>query len=553
MYSVDADGAQLLLVYSDVFGGKKIPNLKKKIKALNMHKAISIICELIRVRDAYINPIITCVGEVRIPFETVLKKEMCNIIPKSSNDMSSNNLLRKDVHIISVQMLLLLLKNVIKYGNYETMGNTDYEVSKNDYREIIKLQLVVAEEINKNYAEKIDTDHFLYSNYHLNYKRNVAHEFSRMYYMLEKVSRDKNNFEDDVQREYRDYYMSFIEKYQFTPKQYSFLLFRELITYYSEINDLIYNTMWQNIEEIYEKSNIKELASKVIGTLSQSIDMYKDWAEESEKAEWDFSKFFEFPFIVDQKGDYISISDITLRNSFFEKIFWLIRNCYPEEDSRAMAFFGRIFEKYIQDLTDSAAKKEYVYVHEFKFVGNGQDCKSSDAYIRKGINLLVVEAKGFSVLIDCIIKNEKIERNNRKLFIDPVLQADSCLDMVTENKAEFKGVEDAYIISVTMDNINAVPHYYNEIHPAIITNKKSDKTKYFFNFNIEEYEMLMYLVEQNIDIFSLLKAYYEDTSLKPFGNYLHEKHPKIGMTSFMEKYYKEASEDMQKMFFESDL
>ena len=37
-----------------------------------------------------------------------------------------------------------------------------------------------------------------------------------------------------------------------------------------------------------------------------------------------------------------SISDITLVNAFFEKIFWLIRDCYSEDDSRAMAFFGRL-------------------------------------------------------------------------------------------------------------------------------------------------------------------------------------------------------------------
>ena len=42
------------------------------------------------------------------------------------------------------------------------------------------------------------------------------------------------------------------------------------------------------------------------------------------------------------ENEYISISDITLVNAFFEKIFWLIRDCYSEDDSRAMAFFGRL-------------------------------------------------------------------------------------------------------------------------------------------------------------------------------------------------------------------
>ena len=74
MYSVDAEDAQLLLGYTDVFSDE-MPNLQEEINNMNMHKAISIICELIRVRDAMLDPVRIFWGEFRIPFETVLKKE----------------------------------------------------------------------------------------------------------------------------------------------------------------------------------------------------------------------------------------------------------------------------------------------------------------------------------------------------------------------------------------------------------------------------------------------------------------------------------------------
>ncbi len=95
-------------------------------------------------------------------------------------------------------------------------------------------------------------------------------------------------------------------------------------------------------------------------------------------------------------------------------------------------------------------------------------------------------------------KNEKIEKNNDKLFIRPILQADLCMDSVIDEKAEFDGVEDVYIIAVTLDNINAVPDYYNEIHKRIAAQKKCSKTKYYYNFNVEEYEMLMYLFRARV-------------------------------------------------------
>lgn len=547
MYSVDASGAQLLLKYTDIFSDT-IPDLKVEISKLNMHKAVSIICELIRVRDAMLNPIQIFGGEFRIPFETILKKELCGINPKSPEQMLNNPLLRKDMHIISVQMLLILLKKIIQYGNHETMDDTVYDISLEDYKKIIQLQLIVAEEIDYKHSKELDTDHFLYSTYHLNYQRNLAHEFLRVYYMMEKVSRSKKNFDIDVQNEYRDYYSDFTEKYGFTPTQYSSLLFWELSIYYSDVNGLIYATMWRDSEKVYEKMKEKELVTRVIGTLSQTIGNYMQWVTESENHEWDFSKFFEFPFIGDNKGNYISVCDITLRNAFFEKIFWLIRDCYPKEDSRAMAFWGRLFEKYIQDLTHDVATGDYEYIEEFLY-GKKNDKKSSDAYIRKDKNLLVVEAKGFSVLLDCMIKNESIEKNNNRMFAKPIIQADTCLASVIDSKAEFAGVEDAYIISVTIDSINAVPNYYNSVHKNIETEKKCVKTKYYFNFNIEEYEMLMCLAERQKDIFGLLKEYYENEKLKPFSNYLLEKYSDIGMTSFMETVYREASEKMKNMLF----
>lgn len=214
-----------------------------------------------------------------------------------------------------------------------------------------------------------------------------------------------------------------------------------------------------------------------------------------------------------------------------------------------MAFFGRLFEKYIQDVTEKATNGDYEYIAEFSYKEKKKEKKSSYAYIRKGTNLLVVEVKGFSVLIDCMIKNEQVEKNNEKLFVKPVLQADLCLSMIIEDKTEFFGIEDAYIISVTMDNINAVPDYYNEIHKNIQKREVCEKTKYYYNFSVEEYEMLMYLLERQYDVFGILRDYYNSKALRPFSNYLQERYEDIGMTDFMEDLYDKASKRMKELAF----
>ena len=46
---------------------------------------------------------------------------MCGIVPKSPEELFANPLLKRNVHIISVQMLLILLKKFVRFGNYETI------------------------------------------------------------------------------------------------------------------------------------------------------------------------------------------------------------------------------------------------------------------------------------------------------------------------------------------------------------------------------------------------------------------------------------------------
>ena len=46
--------------------------------------------------------------------------------------------------------------------------------------------------------------------------------------------------------------------------------------------------------------------------------------------------------------------------------------------------------------------------------------------------------------------------------------------------------------------------------------------------------MLMYLVESGMDIFSILKDYFETDRLAPFGNYIIDRY-QIKKTTFMTK------------------
>lgn len=545
-YEPDVSNMKTILVYSDFFDKETMPDLVDEISKANMHKSISIICELIVLNDSSLPPIQFHRYNISVPFQGVLKNMI--IKPSSSIEMFSNPLFSKDKCIISLQTLLLLLKDFILYGNYDTLSQTGYSINEEDYINIVKLQLIEAERLSAKQSSDIDLNHFIYANYHLNFRKNLASELARMSYMME-LDKSSDFLSEKQKDEYVNYYHDFEEKYGFTPIEYLTLLFWEVHIYYEDSSKtaLRYSGMWDTVENKYRSSPHKDLIAKVIDTVSLKVSDYQSWAESSREREWDFSMFYAFPFIKDNNGSYLSISDVTTINAFFEKLFWLIRECYPEKNKSAMAFFGRLYEHYIQKLTEASVTDEYTYIEEFKY---GKDHKlSSDAYLKKGKNLLVVEAKGFSVLQNCMIKNMNIEDNNNKLFINPVLQADRCLNETITIKDELKDIDTAFIISVTMDSINAVPKYYEDIFNRIESQKICDKTKYYFNFSIEEYEILMYLLENGIDIFSVLESYYHKKTLSPFITYVEDRFAKLDLPSFTNEQYRVFSESMKQFLF----
>ncbi|MBQ7009265.1 MAG: hypothetical protein IJN05_08640 [Ruminococcus sp.] len=93
MYTVSENNIHQILTYSDVYNDK-IPDLKNEIALLNIHKSISIISELIRVRNILLNDIPVLGGIFSLPFEVILKKWF-GIIPQSSEDLKRNPLFKK--------------------------------------------------------------------------------------------------------------------------------------------------------------------------------------------------------------------------------------------------------------------------------------------------------------------------------------------------------------------------------------------------------------------------------------------------------------------------
>lgn len=549
MFEIAADDIQEILIYSDIYD-TPMPILEDELRKLDIGKAISIICELIAVRNVKIsinNELVSrFFKSVSIPYQLVIKKDFCGI----TSDEKLLQIMEVNKHVISLQTLLILLKLLVKESDKTIVENTDFKITKQEYENIIKLNLLVAEKLSEHDAkESFSPSNFVYGTYHINNDHNVASEIVRSFYIMSVLGRNNDLLDQNIIGEYRDYWNAFYKEKGYTIDEYMYVLFRLLEMYIGRKAGLSHQSTWFNPKMCYKSTSLDDIACKVISNLSCTISDLKEWSTTSAEEFWNFKKFLETPFISDEKGQYMVISDYTLKNCFFEKLYWEIRSCYPEEDSRAMSFYGRLYEKYIQDQIADVLKNnhEYKYIPEFKYGKHGAN-RSSDAYIRQGNKLLAIEAKGFPALFDCL-QNRSVENNLEKLFIKPVLQADKAFFNNREN-AEFSTITDLYIFSVSMDSINAVPEYINTCVETVNNKKKAAVLKGFFNISIEELEMFLFMIESGEDVFALTEKYLNNKALMPFSNFMEqESKVEIKMTSFMKRQYDAFVDKMRKAYW----
>ena len=542
-----------VLHYSDIFRDN-VPDIVESVSKMNMHKTISIICELIQTKNYRIPVDLPFMGHCNVPYESAMKNLLWPM--ESSEDLQLRSwYFNKRTHIYCEQYLLILLKYVLAYGNLESLEITEYTIDSGDYRSILLLCLAIGEQQHIKFSSVTDQstlNHFVYGNYHINRNASVAASFVRTYYLFSKVCNNQNILDSDVQGEYRNYNEVFESKYGFSIIQLINSLMWELNGYFNQDLRIAYSSLWKSIERQYSNTSCMELERIVISSLSKAVEEYREWAKSTIDEEWDFSEFLTHPFLADKSGNYISISEYTIRNALFFNVYWMIRECYPLEDKNAMAFYGRLYEKYLQDITvDSLKRNEIVdYIPEFKYNKGKKERRSSDAYFKKDNKLIIIEMKGFMILIDSLIKNEKVEKNYKKLFVDPVRQAYECFEDI-QVQGGFCDIQQIYIISVTMDNVTSVPDYISEAKEAIRTTVTPSKMIDCYNFNTDEYELFLSAIEEGSDAFEILDEYTERCNNDPlfvFQNYIREKNPSLGMTRMMHSVYEEFSIQLKAQF-----
>lgn len=449
--------------------------------------------------------------------------------------------------LYSKQGLLFLAKWVIAYGIEEDeILNTHIDERLID--RVITTQLMLADYLPSDDIYSVIS--YLFKNISINSKRNIKNDIARSYRIFTELSRIKDIYNEN---EYLNFYEEYRKKYNQTINDYLALLFPIAQLH---IQDGCEKTPITNIERFSDNMKCKNAFLELIKSKAQSISKLEEWCKATINNSWDYSSFLTFPFIDLGDGWFLSIHEDFVINQYFEGLFYRIRGAYPDDNTDIIAFLGRPFEKYVEELSSNAINeaknKIYKFIPEFKYGHENKD--SSDSYILCGNKLLIVEAKSKRPVFTTYYENndEKLLKEIEKLAVKPINQAIDAYKAIksSDRSIKFDGIDEIYIISVTLLSVPKISEIQNYID-ELIKDDLGNELKGYFNLNIEEYEYLCSLTKEDINLFDLIEEYSNKEKNSPLINFLNNKgYNNNNLDWLSNNFLKFAKEGQQTLFSE---
>lgn len=445
--------------------------------------------------------------------------------------------------LYSKQGLLLLTKWVISYASIDKSFSEFRANPIDSINEVINLQLKVSDYLPTDDFDSVIE--YLHKNCSLNTTRNIKNDIARAYYMFCKLSKYKNEFNE---AEYMDINEIYSSKLNHSIFEFITLIFPLLDNHISKMIPVI------DLQYYNNNCNNKNQLNEIVEGLSTGFQECRSWCIKTIDNCWDYSYFYKKPLIALNQNTYVSVHHDFLINQFFEGIYIrIVDNSYNSKLART--FMGRLFEKYIEKLTQNAIREaknpKIHFIKEFKY---GKDHKdSSDAYIRCGKTLIIIEAKGKRPLFSTYFKEDEKQlfKDVDKLVIEPIIQASKAYtNILDSNKSKiFDGIANVYILSVSFLSLPRITEVYSYVHSNVYGNLHPSVCGYV-NMNIEEYEYFCGLISKKIDVVSLLEKFIKSGMISPFINFVNQFEYSSNMnTDWVSFNYKEFTNKAVKYYY----
>jgi len=461
--------------------------------------------------------------------------------------------------IYGPQTVYLLMKKAITYSEIRNKPITSITVD--ELTEVLDLLMATNDLLPQGEVVGHETEYIYLSSYH-NTHKNILSEFSRAYYIFNSMLKENENTEDFV--------ADYESQNGYDLESFFFVVFNTLIFNLPDnsISEFLNSNLVFNRD--FDAKGLNNSYLSVINNISTPLEKLKRLTRKALLNPWDFELFYRFP-ILQVEDSMISLSPTFLTYNMWEGLYWSIRFMYKRDDPRGEKYlteFGRPFEEYVQEITENSCTKSHgvaVFQQEFKYSIGKKEHRSSDAYIKIGDSLMIIEAKAKSPHSDTLkgVNLKTILDEVKELLIEPVHQVDVRINEIYSKEIHsisdpvvnyFNDVNNIFVVIVSMEKVQPVGSLLKYADCFLTTDEEykiiNEKIVSYYNINIEDFEAICNLIEEIptelpdvlLDWFNESRT--DDNVIIPLPNYLISKNYSYKSPSELEEKFKQITHDV---------
>ena len=466
--------------------------------------------------------------------------------------------------VFGPQTLYQLLKWFLGHGK-ETK---DLKViSLDDIMLIFDLCLIINDSLPKEEVVGQEKD-YLNTNIFHNTPPNPLSEFGRYHYIFDVILRSQKN--------QRDYISIFENANSISLNQFfaeTFMLLNlTLLSEWTLKNFSCTPVVFDNTDP--DIKLLKCVHNDFVKMASvQHLDIKRDALGSLNKT-WDFELFYRYPLVCFDKLMF-PISETMLLYLVGEGLYWRLRYQEKEYGKAFMSDFGFAFEEYIKFATEtvlSPCKGFARYILEFPYKFQGDSRKSTDVYIRIDNLLLAIEVKAESPHSSVLkgYNTAQLQTEVGELIVKPVKQTDRRLQELfsddvdwlgnDEAKEFFVGIDEIVVICVSRENIQPVGDLMDyadskmKVDDSTGSQLRTDNIKAYFNMHVNDYEVLLRLISNNINIQPLFQNWFADLRkdknvIIPFSGLLSAFDYEYKFPEALEDFFNNRIDDLSAVIF----
>jgi len=538
------------LTYSQLFGQKMdYGKIEDKIKETSIYGLLPILSQLASIRPE---------SQRYEIFKMDLRKYLIETLEMTCSANDENREVMEHIKneidkslsstvAFSPQGILFLMKHVIVLSKDESaVGSVQLT---DNYLKALILLLSVSDYLYHSDKEPLSE---IFSSYLFNNNEDLGVILSRNLLIYIELVRDPDLISDPS---FVDINKDFSDKYKCTLEDYILTVFGVYALYLSRIpeKNRITQDWFQDIEEAFRLTRLKEVAQEIINPLIFSIDEGREELSTTYQDPWDYRFFGRKPLIKIKDNIFFPVSLTFLEHCLTDGLYWKIRSCYPDEDNSYRTFFGEPFQRYVCSLVRESCNKSqipYQIIEEFYYSKGGT--RSPDIMVTLGTKLLAFECKAKMLNFKkSVIEGDldSIEKDRIGMTVTPMIQLYNRVKELlsgASKKVDFSKINEVYLIVVNQGSFpNFVPLRVKTEKDWANLKGISIKVN-FFSVSVAELEMLCSVIEKRKPIFRILdhRKYFPNQSFKQF---IHTQHPKLKLPQVLNKakiIFKELKKDI---------